>query len=128
MKYIKWLLLLLWCQLSSAEETAPASGMDLLNHCRVFTQLAPMPWGFKMLDTNPSIEVCLSSMSGLIAPPDAGQEQAAGNYCLPKDITAGQLAAIFINYADQNPQSLQQEQDIAVSELIGKAFPCKGNR
>ena len=125
MKYAKWLLLLLWCQFSSAEETAPATGMDMLNHCRVYTQLAPMPWGFKMLDTNPSIEVCLSYMNGLIAPLDSGQESAAGNYCLPNDITGGQLAAVFVTYADQHPQSLQQEQDSAVSELIGKAFPCK---
>ena len=125
MKYVMWLLLL--CStLAHAEVAAPATGVELLNHCQVYTQISPMPWGYKVLDSNTSVTLCLSYMNNLIVQPAAGQEQAARSYCLPKDITADQLAAIFVTYAGQYPQSLKLETDSAVSELLGKALPCKG--
>ena len=126
MKYVLLLLLLSVCQLTSAEETAPASGLDLLNHCRVYTELSPMPWGFKVLDTNPSVGICLSYMSGLLDQTGAVQQKTAGSYCLPQDITAGQLIAVFVTYAEKYPQLLNQDQDSAVHDLLGKVFPCKG--
>ena len=126
MKNLKWLLLLsLSSSVVHAADTVPTTGADLLNQCRAYTQFSPMPWGYKMLDTNPSIGVCLAYMGKLIEQNTAEQGHAGLSYCLPRDITPGQLATIFVNYADNYPQSLTQETTHTLNDLLGRAFPCK---
>ena len=127
MYHLRWLLigLLFSCHPAYAGDEAPASGEELLSHCRIYTQLSPMPWGFKVTDTNPSVAVCLSFMSGLIGQPGAVKDKADVGYCLPADIAPGQLASVFVAYADISPQIHEQTADQAASELFKQAFPCK---
>jgi len=125
MKNLNWLLLwLLPCSMVHADDTVINTGTDLHNECRAYTQFSPMPWGYKMLDTNPSIGICLTYMGKLIEQNTAGQGHTGLNYCLPKDITPGQLAVIYVTYADKNPQSLPQETTHTLNDLLGRAFPC----
>lgn len=119
MNQVKWLLILsLSCPLASAEDDKPLSGLDLLNHCRVYTQISPMPWGHKVLESNTSVATCLSFMMNILEKP------ANKTYCLPEDITKEQLTNIFVVYINKYPQLIEQDADSAVSALLGNVFPC----
>jgi hypothetical protein len=121
-----WLLFLtLTFPVANAGAAEPETGEQLLNQCRVYTQLAPMPWGFKVIDSNTDAAACLTFMQTLTAAAVTGAENRV--YCLPRDITQGQLAAAFVTFADLNPDLLKQDAGSAAGAVLGKAYPCKGH-
>jgi len=46
-------------------------------------------------------------------------------FCLPKDVTTGQLAAISKKYLTDNPEKRHFTAASNIAVALGKAFPCK---
>jgi hypothetical protein len=44
--------------------------------------------------------------------------------CIPYGVTNGQLARVFVLWADKNPALLHENQGIGVVRALGVAFPC----
>ena len=47
------------------------------------------------------------------------------NICPPAESTRSQLIAIFVDYAEKNPQRLQEDFFDVFIDALRKAFPCK---
>jgi hypothetical protein len=47
------------------------------------------------------------------------------NICAPAEITKIQLIAMFVDYAEKNPQRLQEDFFDVFIDALRKAFPCK---
>ena len=47
------------------------------------------------------------------------------NICAPAEITRTQLIAMFVDYAEKNPQRLQEDFFDVFIDALRKAFPCK---
>ncbi len=47
------------------------------------------------------------------------------NICAPAEITRIQLIAMFVDYAEKNPQRLQEDFFDVFIDALRKAFPCK---
>jgi hypothetical protein len=110
--------------MAQAGEATALTGAALLNHCRVYAELSPMPWGYKVIDTNPSVDICLTFMKQFLENP-AAAGGADGKYCLPENLTPGQLAGVYVDNAGLQPQWLTQQAGSAVKHLLEKTFPCR---
>ena len=45
--------------------------------------------------------------------------------CIPEQVEVGQLARIFIKYAQSHPEELHERDTLLVRRAFVKAFPCK---
>jgi len=45
-------------------------------------------------------------------------------YCLRDNVTLGQMRLVFIKYARENPQFLDQPADGLLESALANAFPC----
>ena len=126
MKYLKWLLFfLILCPLVCIADEIPLNGDDLVEHCRVFTQIAPMPWAAKVLGPNESVATCMSYMNRAIEEFQSIHDKDNNTYCLPDEISAGELAYIYVNYSDIKPEYFEQDASKALRQVFRDAFPCR---
>ena len=76
----------------------------------------------------PTRGYCLGYIAGGV---DATEAYAANLpsapklFCLAKGVELGQLATIFVNYANQHPERLHDAAGDIVIAAIAEQFPCK---
>jgi hypothetical protein len=63
---------------------------------------------------------CLGYMKGVM---DSLSVSPAKSICLP-DVTTGQLARVYMKWADANPERLHESMYLGVLESLVQAFPC----
>lgn len=47
------------------------------------------------------------------------------NYCLPSNVTTGQVKAIVLKHGNANPEILHNPGDWLIQAALNKSFPCK---
>lgn len=111
-------------QLSSA-----SSAQELLSGCRSIANADVSGEGIRFQRTYQT-GVCWGTFGAIqkvIVHIDETKRPIYG-VCAPPSSTLSQLVAIFVSYAEKNPQRLHEEGfDIAV-ESLQVAFPCKGRK
>jgi Rap1a immunity proteins len=53
-------------------------------------------------------------------------ELANNAVCIAQEVTAEQIAAVFLLFTDQHPELLHKHPSILLAQAIGEAFPCLG--
>ena len=46
-------------------------------------------------------------------------------FCLPKNVTVGQIKSIFLKHAEAGPEFLHLEAAFLVNNALAAAFPCQ---
>lgn len=45
-------------------------------------------------------------------------------FCIPQDVTNGQILQVFLKYLDDHPEELNKPAALLFAEALNKAFPC----
>jgi Rap1a immunity proteins len=53
-------------------------------------------------------------------------ELANNAVCIAREVTAEQIAAVFLSFTEQHPELLEKHPSIVLAQAIGEAFPCPG--
>ena len=110
-----------------SQNAMAASAQELLSACRPVAKSETIG-GNVRLDTKFETGVCwgeFDAIQRVTTIPDKTNRRTILDICAPSNSTRVQLIAIFVNYAEKNPQRLHLHGfDIAV-ESLQAAFPCK---
>lgn len=125
------ILIQLFCCLTlfSSQYALADSAQELLSSCRPIAKADVYPEGVRFQRTFQT-GVCWGTFSALqkiIVHIDEAKRPIYG-VCAPSSSRLSQLVAIFVYYAEKNPQRLHEEGfDIAV-ESLQAAFPCMSQK
>lgn len=109
--------------------TAELDGNDLLHKCHYFftedgsrakTNLDILDEGF-----------CAGYLSGVTDIERMwklveGKSSKASHYCMPEEVTNGQVLRILKKWLDDNPNKLHERADLIIHFALLEAFACKG--
>ena len=93
---------------------------QLLRSCQVFTRPPP----------NPNVEdlerqaACFAFTDGLAWGVGLAEDPTTRTFCPPEGQTVGQRAAVFVQWAEQNPQRWHEPAAVGVIQALRAAFPC----
>lgn len=103
---------------SFAEEAALYSGKELYDYCR------------QSEDSNISLTeraiaktACSYFIQGLIFGYSAGSGKTPV-YCVPEQVTFGQISQVYMKFASETPEMLNQHAGVVLLFSLAKAFPC----
>lgn len=119
-----FLCLLVPCQIAFAFNSAE----DLLSACKPLANAEIDSKQANFLGTFSTGECwgVFSTIQKVIVFVDAKEKKRIFGVCAPPSSTRTQLIAVFVAYAEKNPQRLNEDFfDVAISSLQ-EAFPCKG--
>ena len=122
---------LLGGQARAGEVAVFASTPELVRVCRVLDRVHKMPKGERphdaaaIYDTSSDMEACMNYLWGYVAGAGLGGRSQEQLICFPDHATAQQLAAVFLQWANANPQSWDRSPADTVFTAFAKAWPCQ---
>ena len=111
-----------------AGEPVFASTPELVRACRV-AQLPKEQWPHDDLAAEYNVAIdqatCIHYLQGYLAGVQLGGQSQQQLICFPNRMTGSQLTAVFLQWANANPQSWDQSPADAVFTAFAKAWPCQ---
>ena len=100
---------------------AASTSMMLLQDCQVHKKLEDNNYHYTATEDIRRGSHCLGYFDGF-----GGFGNALDHkfFCLPRDATLGQLALVFVAWADRHPEKLHEVAAICAAAALIDAFPC----
>jgi hypothetical protein len=102
---------------------APTDGGKLLAYCeeaeKTGSNVNPFRGGY-----------CMAFIEGTLRGWEASSfvRDAPVNYCIPADVTMGQLIGVVTKHLRDNPSRLSGKAELSVISAMQKAYPCAAGR
>ena len=106
-----------WCQ--QADDSKPNTTAWLVEACRTHSKER----GTLTNVDNMKLSFCGGYMAALMELRDV-QVPKERLFCVPEGASVGQMAKVFVKYADQHPERLHHPRMILVTDALQQAFPC----
>lgn len=108
-----------------APADAKASAADMLTKCKQWEYYTDSGLSIAP-DAVLNVGLCLGFFSAWngVARMFGGSPQSALGVCRPPNVTNGQMARIFVKYAQNHPEQLHEGEGIVALYAISEAFPC----
>lgn len=114
---------------SSFGETSTINGILRLKQCKLFLKLE---MGTKLnSDEGGSAAICVGYISGFRESHESDEmilKVAPYLYCVPQEVTVGQIIRVFVKYLEDHPEELHKEGHELLHSSLIKAFPCPNQK
>jgi Rap1a immunity proteins len=127
---MKWLIVVVVLMFAptSHASTAAIDGNQLLTKCHYLFADTSIDHASRMelIDTG----FCAGYLSG-VTDVEAmwkgveGKGSKSAQYCMPLEVTNGQMLRIIKKWLDDNPSKLHERGDTIIHDALREAFPCK---
>jgi hypothetical protein len=124
---------LLWTaycpQISAAWFRGGFTGEEMLNHCRAEEKDPVKDFGRG---------ICIGFIDGFVAGHFSAEtyhafhhreekiDEIYGHLCIPDTVNRGQLAKVFVQFLEKNPQKAKLPAGLILEDALRDAFPCAG--
>jgi hypothetical protein len=124
------LLWTVYCpQVSAAWFRGGFTGEEMLNHCRAEEKDPVKDFGRG---------ICIGFIDGFVAGHFSAEtyhafhhreekiDEIYGHLCIPDTVNRGQLAKVFVQFLEKNPQKAKLPAGLILEDALRDAFPCAG--
>jgi hypothetical protein len=105
------------------------TGEEMLNHCRAEEKDPVKDFGRG---------ICIGFIDGFVAGHFSAEtyhafhhreekiDEIYGHLCIPDTVNRGQLAKVFVQFLEKNPQKAKLPAGLILEDALREAFPCGG--
>ena len=113
--------IVLTCSLGCMASTAQMDGNELVTKCREVWREAKSDITTKeMMDAT----FCFGYIAGVLDVLRLWNATNVKHFCIPEDVTNGQLHKVIKKWLDNNPEKLHWRADIIINNALIDGFPC----